>query len=126
MKLVLTGQIISKKNSRRMICRGNRPLLLPSQAYQNWHTGASWELKVQLNTATTKGISIVHAPIQMGIKLWSKTKRKFDLENKVSSIQDLLVDNGILEDDNMTIIKRLEVEFMGYGEDKCEIEIKSL
>lgn len=55
--------------------------------------------------------------------MWAKTKRKFDLSNKVESIHDLLVDNGIIEDDNITIIKKFEVEFMGYGEDKCEISI---
>ena len=58
--------------------------------------------------------------------MWSKTKRKFDLSNKVESVNDLLVDCGVIHDDNYTVIQKLEVEFCGYGKDYCEIEIKEI
>lgn len=39
-------------------------------------------------------------------------KRKADLSNKVESIMDLLVDNGIIEDDSWQYVPRLFMEFI--------------
>lgn len=104
-----------------MVCRGKFPVLLPSKKYQEWHTSAIWEIKSQ--RIALEQIKKLTTPLKVTIKMWSKTKRKFDLSNKVESVNDLLVDCGVIPDDNYTVIQRLEVEFCGYGKDFCEILI---
>ena len=52
--------------------------------------------------------------------------RKTDLSNKVESINDLLVDYWLLEDDNRNIIKELFIRCNGIDKEnpRCEIQIK--
>lgn len=96
----------SKKNSKRIVCRGNRPLLLPSESYVKWHAEAMGELKPQI-----KGEKIIKCE-KIKIEFWHKYQRKWDLDNKASTIFDALVDVGILEDDNWSVVPHLELIYV--------------
>lgn len=50
--------------------------------------------------------------------------RKFDLSNKAESIMDTLVDAGLLEDDNYSVVSELVLKFGGVekNEARCEID----
>lgn len=101
-RLVITGRIPSKKNSKQIVCRGRRPILLSSEAYDAWHLVASNQIQKQ---KPPKGIKLC----RIEATFYPPDNRKADLSNKWESIGDLLVDNGVLVDDNWFVILKLEL-----------------
>lgn len=102
-----------------MICKNNRPLLLPSKNYKEWHEEQSWLLKMlRPKTPIEK--------CEIKITIYAPDKRRADLSNKAESILDLLVDNGFLEDDNWFVVNKLTLTFGGVDskDPRAEIEIK--
>lgn len=117
MQLVLSGRIPSKKNSKIIVCRGKRPLLLPSEQYAAWQVVSSWELMKQ---KPKKGIQ----KCEIIATFFLPDARRTDLSNKWESVGDLLVDNGILEDDNCTVIPKLTLIYGGIDKDKPRVNIE--
>lgn len=111
--ITILGNTPSKKNSKIMVCRGKFPILLPSSKYTEWHKDALLQLLGKKKILSDK-ITII---------FYAGDKRKFDLTNKAESILDTLVDAGLLEDDNYSIISELILKFGGYEKDnpRCEI-----
>jgi Holliday junction resolvase RusA-like endonuclease len=107
MKITIPGRIPSKKNSKVVVCRGKRPMVLPSKAYQEWHTVSS----MKLPKPDGQEYNNAH------ITLFAPDKRKADLTNKVESIMDLLVDNKIIEDDNWFVIENIHIVFGGVDKE---------
>lgn len=104
MKIILSGRIPSKKNSKRMIFGRGKPLLISSAAYMDWHKEQSYRLKK------------IPKPIEnckIEIFFFAPDKRATDLSNKAESIMDLLVDNSILKDDNWFVVQDLHLFFKG-------------
>ena len=60
------------------------------------------------------------------LSFWAPDKRAADLTNKAESIMDLLVDRGILSDDNWHIIPNIELQFKGIDKinPRCYIYIE--
>jgi Holliday junction resolvase RusA-like endonuclease len=114
MKIIIYGSTPSKKNSKIISCRGNRPCLFPSSKYTEWHKGAVLQLKGKQNISTR----------EISITFFAGDNRKFDLTNKAESIMDTLVDAGLLEDDNYSVVSKLTLVFGGVEKDnaRCEIE----
>lgn len=114
MILTIYGNTPSKKNSRIISCRGNRPLLFPSSKYTEWHKDALSQIKGQ---GQIKANEII-------ITFYAGDNRKFDLTNKAESIMDTLVDAGLLEDDNYSVVSKLTLVFGGVEKDnaRCVIE----
>lgn len=113
MRFKLIGNIPSKKNSKRIISRNRygqslqRPMLLASENFMYWHVDASYQLKAQQRPVD---------PIKkcaICITIFAESKRAADLTNKAESIMDLLVDMGILEDDNWFIVGDIHLIFGG-------------
>ena len=119
MNLTVFGDVPSKKNSRNIFYAKNRLYNLPSNRYEKWHTTA---LK------SIRGHKLVKDIGQVILTFFPSTRRKSDLSNKTESIMDLLVDAGILEDDNWFICSDIRMVFGGVDKDKprCEIEIEEL
>jgi hypothetical protein len=96
-QIIVAGRIPSKKNSRMAIPIGKRCVLITQKNYQQWHKQASLLLpKVRIDEI-----------LELTILFYFPDARRTDLTNKAESIMDLLVDNGILEDDNYTVVPRL-------------------
>jgi len=111
--ITLLGSTPSKKNSKIISCRGSRPLLFPSSKYTAWHKDAMLQLTGQ-KVITAKVFTLV---------FYAGDNRKFDLTNKSESIMDLLVDGGLIEDDNYSVVKELCLRFGGVDKNnpRCEI-----
>ena len=94
---------------------------IPSKKYKEWHDGASNQLLKQ-RKRPVRGIR------DISIHFWAPDKRKTDLTNKAESILDLLVDNGILEDDNWFVVGKLTLYLAGVDKDnpRAEIEINEV
>ena len=112
-KIIIYGNAPSKKNSKIISCRGNRPCLFPSANYTKWHKDALLQLtgkkRIEVNEIT--------------ITFFAGDNRKFDLTNKAESIMDTLVDAGLLEDDNYSVIGKLTLVFGGVDKKNCRCEI---
>lgn len=115
-KVLLRGAIPSKKNSKKIVCRGAYPLVLPSSNYEKWHKLAMWEVKAQR-------VGRAEAIEKVEIVIFSPDRRRFDLTNKAESIMDLLVDVGILEDDNAFVCPQVILQFGGVDKVNPRAEV---
>lgn len=109
MIITLFGRIPSKKNSKRVMCQGGFPKVLPSEKYEDWHLDASWQLKAmraQLPKTPIEKASIT-------ITFYPPDNIKADLSNKAESVMDLLVDCLVLSDDNWFVCGDLHLKFGG-------------
>ena len=103
----LTGRIPSKKNNKsiRFNRKTRKPFITSSDDYKKWHQYAS----LQINTQKSD-IKNVQFPIQkcdyIETTLFYGTKHRSDNTNKTESVHDLLVDMGVLQDDNWQITGR--------------------
>ena len=96
------------------MCRGNKPVLLPSQKHREWHKDSTTQLIGQKNIETDTIKATFYAP----------DKRKADLSNKFESIADLLVDSGLIEDDNWFVLKDVHLVFGGIDRENPRVEIE--
>jgi Holliday junction resolvase RusA-like endonuclease len=114
MKIIIYGSTPSKKNSKIISCHGNRPCLFPSSKYTEWHKDALTQLKGKGKIESS----------EITLTFFAHDNRKFDLTNKAESIMDTLVDAGLLEDDNYSVVSELILKFGGVEKNqaRCEIE----
>ncbi len=121
MKIILSGRIPSKKNSKRLIMAGSRPLILSSKDYETWHTAASYELRSQVKGSANR--IRYSGPHKIEITIFPPNKVKGDLSNKAESIMDLLVDNGVIEDDNWFEVPEMRLAFGGVDRERPRAEV---
>lgn len=93
-KIVILGQTPSKKNSR-INTRSGRSF--PSKRYSEWHRNSS----LQLQTILEGGLTInSDLKCEIEYRFYVQDLRRRDVSNMIESINDLLVDLGILKDDD--------------------------
>ena len=80
--------------------RGHRRFV--SKRYQAWRDEAGIQLMQQKP-------SKFDGPVELFLRLAPPTKRKWDLDNRVKPILDLLVIHQIIQDDNASIVRRIDV-----------------
>lgn len=112
--ITLYGRVPSKKNGKIMICRGKRPILISTPQFAAWHEEQLWKLKSYKKKYDE--CSIV-------LKFFAPDNRSSDLTNKAESIMDLLVDAGILKDDNWFVVNTLTLQFGGVDKENPRVEI---
>lgn len=117
MKFTIHGRIPSKKNQKRMICKGNRPLLLSSEKHKEWHKEQSLLIKKYRPKTPFDNCKIK-------MMFYAPDKRKADLTNKAESVMDLLVDNGFVEDDNWFNVYGIGLGFGGVSKENPRVEIE--
>lgn len=118
MKIIITGDCPSKKNSRVNINRGGRIFSFPGANYRQWHVHASKQLLAYKQPGLP--LDIVSAEL----KFYPSTKRKSDLTNKAEAIMDLLVDNGFLVDDNWFSVFKITLTFCAVDRVAPRVEIE--
>ncbi len=102
-KITITGNTPSKKNQKQIIYVRGKPLIIPSKRHKEWHTQAMSQLY---------GLKPVESQISaIEVKLYPPDKRLFDISNRAETLLDLLVDAGIIKDDNYKIVPKLISEF---------------
>ncbi len=86
------GRIPSKKNQKSIFYRNGKPFISTSQKFKEWHKYAVEEISLQKP-------KMHPGPVRIHVDFYLPDNRKTDLSNKLESINDLLVDVGIIEDD---------------------------
>lgn len=107
--MFFNGNIPSKKDSQnlRINRKTGKRFITPSDNYKKWHTEQMFLKKAFI--ADRKHF----LPLQPGqielieITITYPDKRNRDVVNTVESIQDFLVDAGVLSDDNYKVIPKL-------------------
>jgi Holliday junction resolvase RusA-like endonuclease len=119
-KIVLAGMAPAKKNSKRWIQRGGLRFLVPSERHETWHGGAFVEVLRQ-----TKGVR-QKMPLnvqKIEMTFYCADKRRRDSTNCAESIMDLLVDVGVIKDDNMIEVPELRLVYGGVVKENARTEI---
>jgi len=110
---------ITKKNSSRIVRYGAKTALLPSKQY------CQYEKDCINLTKHLKLLEPINKPINLKCVFYMQTRRKVDLTNLLSAINDTLVKCGILEDDNSKIVVSMDGSRVRYDKEcpRTEIEI---
>lgn len=87
---------------------------MPSENHEEWHRQAIKQLY---------GIKPIENITSVVLTFYPSSKRKGDLSNKAESIMDLLVDGGVLEDDNWFVVKHLILLFGAVDPKNPRVEI---
>jgi Holliday junction resolvase RusA-like endonuclease len=89
-------------NTMWRIRRGRCSGMMLSEDYRAWKDEAGTELMVQRPTK-------IKGPVQIAIGLNRKGKRRWDIDNRVKPLIDLLASHLVIEDDDYTIVKQITV-----------------
>jgi Holliday junction resolvase RusA-like endonuclease len=114
MIIILKGRVPSKKNSKFIAKVSQKTYLLPSPDFQAWHREQSFLLAGKKQLIHTDKITMT---------FYFPDNRRADLDNRATSVLDLLVDNGILSDDSWQTIKELHLIAGGIDKDNPRVEI---
>ena len=119
-KIIISGSIPSKKNSRRPYVRNGRIMNFPSKRFKEWHSKAMKELGLCKSPK-------IQETAKISVVLWQIDKRKRDLSNQFESVADLLVDTGYLKDDNCFVLTDITIKMGGVDRlnPRAEVELES-
>jgi len=112
MKIILTGIVPSKKNSRINTRSG---MSFPSKKHTMWHKEAEKQLV---------GVKVIPKQTPLVFTYFNDSMRSGDLSNKWQSIEDLFTDMGIIEDDNWFILPDIHMKFGGVDRENPRAEIE--
>lgn len=107
------GETPSKKNNIKFSSHGE----YKSKRFREWHKMATVELLPQRPKEPA-----INYPVLIKMEFTHGDKRRRDSDNGTSSILDLLVDVGILADDNYSIVRDLEITNF-YDKNKSQVKI---
>lgn len=88
-ELKLDGNVPAKKNSR--INRGDG-MSFPSKAFEDWQTTAMQNVRLQTKVR-------FYNPVSLEVIIYFATDTRADLDNRLTSILDMLVEVLVLRDD---------------------------
>lgn len=119
MKIVLYGKPTTKKNSSRIVfnkARGH-PMLVPSKKYIQYEK----DCRRQITGTHRKNIDY---PINLKAVYYMPTRHRVDLTNLLNATNDILVDCGVLKDDNSQIIISHDGSRVLYDKENPRVEIE--
>ena len=119
-KLTLLGDAPSKKNSKRVFRNPHtgRTVVLSSKVHDAWHSE-----NISRLIGYPERVSETQT-VELSVFMFYATKRRKDLDNALASVQDLLVDAGILPDDDFKHVARVSAEFGGIDRENPRVEVE--
>lgn len=99
-ELVLEGSVPSKKNQRINRADGKS---FPSKKFIQWQDDALKQVRIQTRQR-------FYVPISLEVIIYFGTKVRSDLDNRLSSILDMLVEALVLRDDKWQDVPRIAIE----------------
>jgi Holliday junction resolvase RusA-like endonuclease len=107
-KMVILAPVRSKKNSRRIaVSKTGKKMSLPSKAYEEFREKAMWEMREQ------NVVKNIMPPYRITYVFRIKGNLNIDIDNAMASINDVLEDYGVIEDDKMVVSTRA-IKRSGY------------
>lgn len=107
----------TKKNSQNIVVnpKTKRPFLVQSKSYKNY------ERDSRLFLSEGKHIDY---PVNIQMLFFMPTRRRIDLSNLQSACLDLLVNAGILQDDNCKIVRSHDGSMVLYDKENPRTEVR--
>lgn len=99
-ELTLEGNVPSKKNSRVRTRSGS---YIPNRNFYDWQNDALKQVRTQCRQSHLSGVGIE-------VIIYFGTNIRADLDNRLTSILDMLVEGMILRDDKWQDVPRLAVQ----------------
>ena len=122
-KITLTGDVPSKKNKFRVVTnkKTGKPFILSSVTNGEWYNRAMSHLLENCSKLAFPDDN----KLILEMKFYSETARAADLDNKATTVLDLLQEARIIENDNWNIVTKLILEYGGKDKEnpRCEITI---
>lgn len=118
MKIVLLGDPRTKKNSQRLVRLGARMIPLTSKAY------SEYERTCLAQITETRRLLAINFPVNVKCEYYMGTRRKVDLVNLLEATCDILVEAGVLVDDNCRIVARHDGSRVYYDKQNPRVEIE--
>lgn len=121
--IILHGQTPSHKNSKQMFRSSRTGKMFPANnnKYLAWKNSAI----VDANLSKEK-YSDSRLKLCMSVRFFVKDKRRRDLDNMVASVQDVLVEAGIIQDDNAFCLSTIFAHLQGIDKENPRAEISFL
>lgn len=115
MKLVIPIDPKTKKNSQQIITVKGRHIIVPSSAYKKYEKQA---------IAYLPKMEAIDKPVNVKCLFYMQTKRRVDLTNLLECADDVLVNGGVLKDDNSNIIVSHDGSRVFYDKENPRTEIE--
>ena len=116
MNLVILGDPRTKKNSQRLIRAGLKTIPIYSKAYEQYRD----DFLRQVTGSKKRGIAF---PVNVCCTYYMRTRRLVDLVNLIEATNDLLVESGVLADDNSSVIVGHDGSRVYYDRQNPRVEI---
>ncbi|HIS83974.1 MAG TPA: RusA family crossover junction endodeoxyribonuclease [Candidatus Faecivicinus avistercoris] len=116
LRIWIPGDPRTKKNSQQIRRRGDRHWIAPSDAYRQY--AADCVLQIP-------SIARLHIdkPVNVQCVYHMATRRKVDLVNLLEATLDILVEAGVLADDNSRIVASHDGSRVQYDRERPGVEI---
>ncbi len=114
----IDGNPYVKKSNQRVINRGGRSVKIDTPRYREWRHSALWQLKAQ-----EKPSEPIDFPINLECHFYKSNKGRVDLSALYEGIQDVLVEVGVLADDNYLIVAGHDGSRVHVDRDNPRMEI---
>jgi Holliday junction resolvase RusA-like endonuclease len=99
-ELKIEGNVPSKKNSRVRTRSGSS---IPSKAFSDWQESALWQVRQQTKVRFLK-------PVSLEVIIYFGTNGRADLDNRVTSVLDMLVEALVIRDDKWQDVPRIAAQ----------------
>jgi Holliday junction resolvase RusA-like endonuclease len=99
-ELKIEGNVPSKKNSRVRTRSGSS---IPSKAFSDWQESALWQVRQQTKVRFLK-------PVSLEVIIYFGTNGRADLDNRVTSVLDMLVEAIVIRDDKWQDVPRISAQ----------------
>lgn len=120
MKLVVRGNVKSKKNNKQIVYNKStgKPFVVNNKDTDTYIKDAVIQLKEQFS-----GYKITKYPILIQMIFYYPTKHRKDIDNSATTILDCMKSAGIIEDDDVSHVNELYCYFGGYDKINPRVEI---
>lgn len=112
----ILGHPITKKNSMRMVRnKAGRTFPMPSKAYVDYKKAAVSQISPPQEP--------IDYPVNIKAVFYMGAKRRVDLTNLLEGLDDLLVDCGVLLDDNCLVLISHDGSRVHYDKENPRVEV---
>ena len=115
---IIDGAPVTKKNSQRIAINRvtGKPFILQSQNYKEFEERAGYYLRPRPDAP-------INIPVNVRYVFYMPSRRRVDLSNLISAMDDILVKHKIVADDNRNIIAAHDGSRVYCGKDNPRTEI---
>ena len=116
--LIINGNPVPKKNSQQVAYRRDgRPFVVQGDRWKKYARAAAWQLRDK------RPDTPITDPVNVRCVYYRQTRVRCDLVNLLEGTCDILVDAGILADDNFNVVASVDGSRVEIDKDAPRVEI---